>query len=284
MKRILSMLIAVMMLFMFASCDDSTAVPALDQREVADVNTEMTAFLKDFVSVHNKVSNSNGGKAEYVGADKITTAATAISDMYVNLGAAENVTSVTLLGHEYAEDDNIMPVSIGMNVFYREKAWKMEDGNLMVNKVALLFSILAGTPVEVNGMEYDGYAVITEETKPLNAKDVKYGNESLKAEDGIYAVNCTDSTTLLSYDYDGSAAGDLVYVVTKENDAVTGISILTKDAADFGTYPVPYNQPLENTDKTLVKEYTVLDSTAAYKGTFTLNVHVTATAAAGTEG
>ena len=66
MKRILSMLIAVMMLFMFAACDDSTAVPALDQRDVAEVNTEMTAFLKDFVSVHNKVANSNGGNAYYV--------------------------------------------------------------------------------------------------------------------------------------------------------------------------------------------------------------------------
>ena len=284
MKRILSMLIAVMMLFMFAACDDSTAVPALDQRDVAEVNIEMATFLKDFVSVHNKVSNSSGGKAEYVGAAKITEAVSTISDMYVNLGAAENVTSVTLLGHEYAEDDDAMAVSIGMNVFYREKAWKMEDGNLMVNKAALLFSILAGTSVEVNGMEYDGYAVISAETKPLSAEDVKYGDAALIAEDGVYTVDCTDSTTLLSYDYDGSAAGDLVYVVTKENDAVTGISILTKDAADFGTYPVPYNQPLENTDKTLVKEYTVLDSTAAYKGTFTLNVHVTATAAAGTEG
>lgn len=283
MKRILSMLIAVMMLFMFAACDDSTSVPALDQREVAEVNTEMTAFLKDFVSVHNKVANSNGGNADYVAADKITEAVSTISDMYVNLGTAENVTSVTLLGHDYAADDDIMPVSIGMNVFYKDKAWEMKDGNLMVNKAALLFSILAGTPVEVNGMEYDGYAVITEEEKSLSAKGVKYGNAGLTAEDGVYTVDCTDSTTLLSYDYDGSAAGDLVYVVTKENDAVTGISILTKDAADFGTYPVPYKQPLANTDKTLVKECTVLDSTAAYKGTFTLNVHVTATAA-GTEG
>lgn len=283
MKRILSMLIAVMMLFMFAACDDSTSVPALDQREVAEVNTEMTAFLKDFVSVHNKVANSNGGNADYVAADKITEAVSSISDMYVNLGAAENVTSVTLLGHEYAEDDDAMAVSIGMNVFYREKAWKMEDGNLMVNKAALLFSILAGTPVEVNGMEYDGYEVISAETKTLSAKGVKYGNVAPTVEDGVYTVDCTDSTTLLSYDYSDSATGDLVYVVTKENDAVTGISILTKDAADFGTYPVPYNQPLANTDKTLVKEYTVLDSTAAYKGTFTLNVHVTATAA-GTEG
>lgn len=282
MKRILSMLIVVMMLFMFASCDDSTAVPALDQRDVAEVNIEMATFLKDFVSVHNKVSNSNGGNADYVGADKITEAVSTISDMYVNLGTAENVTSVTLLGHEYAEDDDAMAVSIGMNVFYREKAWKMEDGNLMVNKAALLFSILAGTPVEVNGMEYDGYEVISAETKPLSAVDVKYGNVAPTVEDGVYTVDCTDSTTLLSYDYSDSAAGDLVYVVTKENDAVTGISILTKDAADFGTYPVPYNQSLANTDKTLVKEYTVLDSTAAYKGTFTLNVHVTATAA-GTE-
>ena len=285
MKKILIALLAVSMLFVFTACDDDSSEERFNLASAENVNEEMVEFRDAFVKVHNKIANDNGGSSDYVGSDKVTETVSSIGDMYIDLGEVGNVESVGLLGKTYKSGDEIMPVSIGMNVFYQEAAWKIDGGHLLVNKAAFLFSLLTDNPLKVNGSTYDDYSVFDGEPASLTVSEVKYGNEDAPVSEenkDVYEVKCTDSTTLLSYSYTGAEESDLLYVVTSENGEITQNSILTYSAADFGSYLLPYGKEIaEDVDKTLVKEYLVLSndgSSVAVKGAFDITVHVTATA------
>ena len=282
MKKILIALLAVSMLFVFTACDDDSSEERFNLASAENVNAEMVEFRDAFVKVHNKIANDNGGSSDYVGSDKVTETVSSIGDMYIELGEVGNVESVGLLGKTYKSGDEIMPVSIGMNVFYKDAAWQVEDGHLLVNKAAFLFSLLTDNPLKVNGSTYDDYSVFDGEPVSLTVSEVNYGDAPVTAENGVYEVNCTDSTTLLRYSYTNASETDLLYVVTSENGEITQNSILTYSAADFGSYLLPYGKDItENVDKTLGKEYLVLSndgSSVAVKGAFDITVHVTATA------
>lgn len=288
MKKISVLVLSALLLFCFTACNNNSE--PLTLTDATTVNAALNEFMTAFVMTHNDYTNNNDGSADYVGSTEVLAAIkandadTTVTDMYINMGAVgSQVQNIGLLGETYSSTDNIVPVSVGMNVFYRDPVYKIEGGNLLVNKAAFLFSLLIEEPLKINGAAYDDYSVPSFDTE-LTVTDVKFNNETIAEEDGAYTADFTKIASnpghaRLTYAYEGipsDGTTDLVFVVTEGSDNSLQNSILTSSANVFSSYLIPYaTESLDDlTNKTVTKTFKVLSSDGTAKGSFDLTVNV----------
>ena len=241
----------------------------------SDVNAEMQEFMTAFIKVYNQFTNG------HVVSDAEVCEKTGLDDMYVNLGYFGYVADVELSGHAYASDDSIIPVSVGMNAFYRSsKPFKLDsEGNLLVNKVAFLFSLLAGEGIGINGDAHNEYSLIGEAENPLTVINVNVP-EGKGSVTGSYDITITADNTMVTYDYESTAtAGDIVYVITRKDSEITQTSLLASTAS-YGSYAylTPWGKDIstiEPREWSVTKTGIVLNSSGEYKGTFEVTFDVT---------
>ena len=164
MKKISVLVLSALLLFGFTACNNNSE--PLTLTEATTVNVELNEFMTAFAMTHNDYENDNGGSTDYVDSTAVLAAIAdnvsgiTVDDMYINMGVVgSQVENIGLLGKTYSSTDNIVPVSVGMNVFYRDPVYKIENGNLLLNKAAFLFSLLIDEPLKINGTTYDDYSV-----------------------------------------------------------------------------------------------------------------------------
>lgn len=244
----------------------------------SDVNAEMQEFMTAFIKVYNQFTNG------HVVSDAEVCEKTGLDDMYVNLGNFGDVADVELSGHTYASNDSIISVSVGMNAFYKSNVpFKFDsEGNLLVNKVAFLFSLLAGEGIGINGVAHDEYSLIGEAEKLLTVSNVSVPEGKGSVTDS-YDITITADNTMVTYDYESPAtAGDIVYVITRNPAAdseITQTSLLASTAS-YGSYAylTPWGKDISTIEPSkwsVTKTGIVLNSSGEYKGTFKVTFNVT---------
>ena len=251
----------------------------------SDVNAEMQKFMTAFAKVNNQFKLDQGQDSKIVGSDAVVEyiyeEGSTADDMYINLGNFDTVTSVGLIGREYTStNDDILPVSIGNSVFYQDKVYKFDsEGNLLVNKAAFMFSLIANTGIYVNGEPLEGYS-LCDDAKidlPIIGTPVASGSGEIKKNGDAYDVTLTGSNVQIRYEYDGMESGDIVYVITKQNDEVSQNSLLISDDNGAYAYLTPWGGDLEKNQWIVSKEGFVLDSNGSYKGEYNLTLNITST-------
>ena len=246
--------------------------------DAASVNSEMQEFMKDFIKVYNEFSLNDTVDAASIAA-KLNMDE---GEVFINLGYFGNVEDIELSGLTYTAESNIIPVSVGMGAFYRDNVYKTDatTGNLLVNKAAFLFSLLAGEGISVNGTEYDDYSLFETTPEELTISNVKVGSEAVKVgDDGTYDVTITKKNTKIVYDYETSVTQvDIVYVITRnpETNEVTQNSLLASETNNGSyAYLTPWDAEIEAGNWSVTKIGTVLASDGTLKGTFTVTFDVT---------
>ena len=282
MRKFLVIAISIMMLFAFVACEDNKGAD-VSRTSVDSVNTELKTFMDDFFAVSEKYTASDTIDDEAV-LGKMKEAGSSITDMYVDLGSFGNVTSFQLSGISYDSDDPTMKVSVGMGAFYEgDHVYEVtSEGKLLVNKVSLLFSVLAGEPLVVNGVSYDDYSVGSIGKIDIATDSIKFGSETVTAEegsDGYYDINVTEKNTKLSYKYTGSEDADRVYVITRDTatEDVTQNSIIEINAdGEAYAYLSAWGADItESKTQTLRKDGVVIGKDGAVKGMYELKLNVT---------
>lgn len=255
--------------------------------DAASVNSEMKEFMKNFIKVNNKFQQDDTVDAAAI-AEKMEIAA---ADVFIDLGYFGNVDNVVISGHKYTADSSIIPVSVGMGAFYNDSVYKIDEEteNLLVNKAAFMFSLLAGEGISVNGTEYDGYSLFDADPKELTISNVKVGGVVTDAEsDSVYNVEITKKNTMTTYDYeDPVQSGDTVYVITRDPSTgeVTQNSLLTSSSKySLYVYFTPWDEEItENKNWSVTKLGTVFTNGGQLKGTFDVTFNVTTNPSATSE-
>lgn len=255
--------------------------------DAASVNSEMKEFMKNFIKVNNKFQQDDTVDAAAIADEMGITAA----DVFIDLGYFGNVDNVVISGHKYTADSSIIPVSVGMGAFYNDSVYKIdkETKNLLVNKAAFMFSLLAGEGISVNGTEYDGYSLFDADPKELTISNVKVGGVVTEAEsDSVYNVEITKKNTMTTYDYEAHVqSGDTVYVITRDPSTgeVTQNSLLTSSSTySLYVYFTPWDEEItENKNWSVTKLGTVFTSEGQLKGTFDVTFNVTTNPSATSE-
>lgn len=256
--------------------------------DVASVNSEMKKFMKNFIKVNNKFQQDDIVDAAAIAEEMEITEA----DVFIDLGYFGNVDNVVISGHKYTADSSIIPVSVGMSAFYNDRVYKIdgETGNLLVNKAAFMFSLLAGEGISVNGTEYDGYSLFDEVPEELTIRNVKVDGVVADAEsDSVYNVEITKKNTMTTYDYEEAPvqSGDTVYVITRDPSTgeVTQNSLLTsRSTYSLYVYFTPWDEEItEKKNWSVTKLGTVFTSGGQLKGTFDVTFNVTTNPSATSE-
>ena len=281
MRKFLVIAISIMMLFAFVACEDNKGAD-VSRTSVDSVNTELKTFMDDFFAVSEKYKLADIGDEDVLG--EMKKAGSSITDMYVDLGSFGEVTSFQLSGISYDSDDPTMKVSVGMGAFYEgDHVYEVtSEGKLLVNKASLLFSVLAGEPLVVNGVSYDDYSVGSIGKIDIDTDSIKFGSETVTAEegsDGYYDINVTEKNTKLSYRYTGSEDSDRVYVITRDtaSEDVTQNSIIEINAAgEAYAYLSAWGVDItESKTQTIRKDGIVIGADGAVKGMYELKLNVT---------
>ena len=255
--------------------------------DAASVNSEMKEFMKNFIKVNNKFQQDDTVDAAAIAEKMGITAA----DVFIDLGYFGNVDNVVISGHKYTAGSSIIPVSVGMSAFYNDSVYKIDEEteNLLVNKAAFMFSLLAGEGISVNGTEYDGYSLFDADPKELTISNVKVGGVVTEAEsDSVYNVEITKKNTMTTYDYEAPVqSGDTVYVITRDPSTgeVTQNSLLTSSSKySLYVYFTPWDEEItENKNWSVTKLGTVFTSEGQLKGTFDVTFNVTTNPSATSE-
>lgn len=284
MRKFLAIAISIMMLFAFVACEDNKGAD-VSRTSVDSVNTELKTFMNYFFAVSEEYTASDTIDDDVV-LGKMKEAGSSITDMYVDLGSFGDVTSFQLSGISYDNDDPTMKVSVGMGAFYEgDHVYEVtSEGKLLVNKASLLFSVLAGEPLVVNGVSYDDYSVGTIGNIAIDPESIEFGGEAVEAaegNDGYYDINVTEKNTMLSYKYTGSADADRVYVITRDTatEDVTQNSIIEINAAgEAYAYLSAWDADItESKTQTIRKDGIVIGEDGAVKGMYELKLNVTFT-------
>ena len=280
MRKFLVIALSIMMLFAFTACEENKGADVA-RTSVDSVNTELKTFMDDFFAVSEKYTLIDIDDEDVLG--KMKEAGSSITDMYVDLGSFGDVTSFQLSGISYDSDDPTMKVSVGMGAFYEgANVYKVtSEGKLLVNKVSLLFSVLAGEPLIVNGVSYDDYSVGTIGDIDIIPSSIKLDGEAVEAAegtDGYYNIIITEKNKKLTYKYTDSADDDRVYVITRDTatEDVTQNSIIEINAAgEAYAYLSAWDADItESKTQTIRKDGIVIGADGAVKGMYELKLNV----------
>ena len=222
---------------------------AVDQRpvEAAKIVEAIKGFIPDFAKVIDKNRPEEGSGPDDINSQKFVTTIDSSKSKdyaYIEFGNFDSVDSVTLLGNEYTADSEFS-ISVGMNVFYKDKVFKVDNGKLLINKAMLVFSMLNGDTISINGIEYSGYGIDKDSVIPGKPSTVTYDNQQLTADGDVYTVPLTDTVSQVFYGVDGVTAGDYAFFITTKDDLVTGVSISMVNG-QHGSYLLPYGQNIND--------------------------------------
>ena len=286
MKKILVALLAIAMLFSFASCDNSGNEPAPTELE-----TSLDAFKNDFFAIVNTITPA-GNTAKKMTAKELNTASSKSIEYFYELdGTFEDTAKVEVLGQTFASDATF-DVSIGTNNFFSDNVYKIADGKLSVNKAVVLMSLMFDKPLKVNDQ------VIAEDLGSSSVSALSVTNMTIKgtgntikataeAEGNEYDVYIADSKGLISFEYGGmdkgenGEGGDTILILNEDGTGkVLSTGIDTASANDFGYYLTAYGQPTAGkTATTYIRDNIVISDDGAVKGTYTITFNATFPAA-----
>lgn len=264
--------------------------------------------------VFNKITPSDGGPLNLT-AEELSLA-TGVDSFYVNLGkVADNVTSLGI-GNARYEKEQVVRISIGMNAFLSDVAFKVdENGNLLVNSVALYFANVFSDSVVVNDeieLDYSDSAIEhkTLEFTPLGFVEVGDRNgvvsEFTKVDGDENALKvtlrCGTESFRFAYEGDnsihdisnsnaglntGDASDDILLIRSRTTtDGKTVESLGFDVGKEKGTYfnGWYYQANWDDTSSGRVsrrvpysveKEYIVLSADGQYKGEFAFSADIT---------
>ena len=297
MKKIIGALLCIVVLFVSSACQPRYIFipPVYDVDSSNDSNEEIRSeevvlpqveeVMKAYPNVFNEfrpnegevdeIDSSSGSQKGIIYDGKfLSKVGGSVSDLYLDFGTVTGSSpSVTLLGNVYNEESTT-DISIGYNVFYRAKVFKIEGNKILLNKVALIFSVLSGSPVIVEGRSYTYNLADT--VNKIAVTKVKSGSQEFSSTNNEFTIGFTNTTTLVSYEYNGKADGDIHFIVTKGEDGkVTSTAIDTTSATDFGFYLYPYGaDPSTLGPRDVVKESYVISSDGTFKGCVELTFHI----------
>ena len=297
MKKIIGALLCIVVLFVSSACQPRYIFipPVYDVDSSNDSNEEIRSedvvlpqvekVMKAYPNVFNKfkpnegevddIDSSSGSQKGIIYDEKFLSKVDgSVSDLYLDFGTVTSSSpSVTLLGNAYKEKGTT-DISIGNNVFYRAEVFKIEGNKILLNKVALIFSALSGSPVIVEGRSYTYN--LSDTVKKIAVTKVTSGSQEIPSTNNGYTIEFANTTTLVSYEYDGKADGDIHFIVTKGEDGkVTSTAIDATYATDFGFYLYPYGaDPATLDPRDVVKESYVISSGGTFKGCVELTFHI----------
>lgn len=192
----------------------------------ADLNVQLPIYFTDVFYKYG-----GGTERTYYTESQVQTDKNADFSYYAEMGAVKTgatINSFAIGDESYGVDDEVQ-LSIGNNVFVKDKAFKVEDGKFHVAlPLALAFGLPAEAPVlKVNGKVIAAASLGLAAGVPALSPDYGF-------EDDVW-----NGYGLLTYPYAGQTEDDLFIsrlVWTYEDRAVVSYSLDKKGPDDFGDY------------------------------------------------
>ena len=200
-------------------------------------------------------------------------------------GYNEDVETVSMLGKDFRADDT-MQVSIGNNVFYRDKGWYLdENGNLMVNKVFMYATLAFDEDFAINDNAYE-YTLGLESADKLSLvydwAGAPYSSINPLGGDEYNVVVGATNKPLYS-EYTGQSANDIILCVTdygmREGSVTRQLALLTGEKSQFISYFYGWDTTMETIynayDRDIVDKSLVFKADGSVKGMYEATYHVT---------
>ncbi len=252
------------------------------------VKADLTGFFGEFA----KVQSWDGGtynEAFYVDSEDLYGFDGWNQDVtaYLSLGKYdETVETVSMVGKDFSSGDE-MQVSIGNNVFYRDKGWYVdEDGNLMINKLFMYATLAFGESFVIDGTPYDEYTLDLEDGEKLSltfdwAGAVNSSITPLGGDEYNVVVGVTDKP--LYSEYTGQAESDIILCITdygmRDGSVTRQLALLTGEKSQFISYFYGWDTTMETIynayDRDVVDKSLVFAADGSVKGMYEATYHVT---------
>ena len=206
---------------------------------------------------------------------------------YISFGKyADNVEAVSMVGEHFTADTE-MQVSIGHNVFYRDKGWYVdENGNLMINKLFMYATLAFGESFVIDGTPYDEYTLDLEDAEKLSLtfdwKDAANSSITPLGGDEYNVVVGVTNKPLYS-EYTGQSDDDIILGITDygmRNGTITRqLALMTGEKDQFISYFYGWDTTMETIynayDRDVVDKSIMFKADGSVKGRYEATYHVT---------
>ena len=252
-----------------------------------DVKADLAGFFGEFAKIQGWDKGTHN-EALYVDSEDLYGFDGWNQDVtaYLSFGKYdETVETVSMAGKDFSSGDE-MQVSIGNNVFYRDKGWYVDgNGELMVNKVFMYASLAFGEDFEINGKAYE-YILGLENADELELsydwKDAPYSSiEDLG--NGEYDVVVGATNKPLYSAYESQADDDIILCITdygmRDGSVTRQLALLTGEKSQFISYFYGWDTTMETIynayDRDIVDKSLVFAADGSMKGMYSATYHVT---------
>ena len=171
--------------------------------------------------------------------------------VYADIGMAGDVFSVSFMGKDYSAQDSF-DLQIGDKTILRDKAWKMENGHLLVSKAVLMPLSLSGLDLSANDEplydfeSVDGSSILS----GTCAVDGSILSSAMPgAGTGEFNIRIYSATDKVLYGYNGRSSSDVVLSIAmeydREGEAISYCRVTSGSSSEMAFIPYP-SDDLEN--------------------------------------
>ena len=169
--------------------------------------------------------------------------------VYADIGMADDVFSVSFMGKDYYAQDSF-DLQIGDKAILRDRAWKMENGHLLVSKAVLMPLSLSGLDLSSNGEPLYDFEPV-DGSSILSCTCSVDGSILSSAMPGVgtgeFDIRIYSATDRVLYGYSGRSSSDIVLSIVmeydKEGEAVSYCRMTTGSSSQMSFVPYPSDDP-----------------------------------------
>lgn len=253
MRKILPLCL-ILAALLVASCSPTSSwnpavKNAVSMTEIKEQSLEFLAELSGFI--RNSEFASADGSVPVIDSEALMADPSWDSDIpvYTDIGMADDVFSISFMGKDYSAQDSF-ELQIGENAILRDKAWKMENGHILVSKAILMSLSLSGLDLSVNGEPLYDF-------DPVDGSSILSGTCAVDgsilstampgAGTGEFNIRIYSATDRVLYGYNGRSSSDVVLSIVMEYDgegeAISYCRVTSGSSSQMAFIPYPSDDP-----------------------------------------
>lgn len=255
---------------------------AVSMTEIKEESLEFLAELSGFI--RNNAIASADGSVPVIDSEALMADPSWDPDIsvYADIGMADDVFSVSFMGKDYYAQDSF-DLQIGDKAILRDKAWKIENGHLLVSKAALM-------PLSLSGLDLSANDEPLYDFDPVEGSSVLSGTCAVDgsilssampgAGTGEFNIRIYSATDRVLYGYSGRTSSDIILSIVMEydgeGDAVSYCRVTSGSSSEMSFVPYPSDDlenpaiPEDAAPKTVNILSYVFDRNYSFKGVYPL--------------
>ena len=246
--------LCLMLALLIASCSPSSSWnPAVKNAlSMTEIKEQSLGFLAELLGfIRNSEIASADGSVPVIDYEALMADPSGDPDIsvYADIGIADDVFSMSFMGKDYSAQDSF-DLQIGDKAILRDRAWKMENGHLLVSKAVLMPLSLSGLDLSANGEPLydfepvDGSSILS---CTCSVDGSILSSAMPGAGTGEFDIRIYSATDRVLYGYSGRSSSDVVLSIVmeydKEGEAVSYCRMTTGSSSQMSFVPYPSDAP-----------------------------------------